>query len=78
MLSLREVSIERVVWGRDREKQFSDRLALEYRIEVAAGSEGWRLVHLPLRRNDPLDAEVHKWRQDDRSGRQSPRLAESD
>ena len=38
------VSIERIVWGRDREQQFSDRLALEYRVEVAIGSNDWRLV----------------------------------
>lgn len=40
----REVSIDRVIWGRDREKQFSDRLALEYRIEVAAASGEWKLA----------------------------------
>jgi hypothetical protein len=38
------VLINRIVWGRDREQQFSDRLALDYRIEVAAGSNDWRLV----------------------------------
>jgi hypothetical protein len=39
-----EATINRVVWGRDREQQFSDRLALDYRIEVALGSNDWRLV----------------------------------
>ena len=38
------VTIDRVVWGRDREQQYADRLALEYRIEVAAGSNDWRQV----------------------------------
>jgi len=38
------VLIERVVWGRDREQQFTDRLALEYRVEVALDSNDWRLV----------------------------------
>src|SRR4030095_2824685 len=39
-----EVTVDRVVWGRDREQQFTDRLALEYRIEVRSGSNHWRLV----------------------------------
>src|SRR5262249_46070300 len=38
-----EATINRVVWGRDREKQFSDRLSLDYRIEVAT-SDNWRVV----------------------------------
>jgi hypothetical protein len=38
------VNISRIIWGRDREQKFSDRLALEYRIEVATGSNDWRLV----------------------------------
>ncbi len=38
------VTIERVVWGRDREQQFSDRLALRYRVEVALETNDWRLV----------------------------------
>ncbi len=38
------VSIHRVVWGRDREQKFADRLALEYRIEVTAGSQDWQVV----------------------------------
>ncbi|MSU36767.1 MAG: DUF1553 domain-containing protein [Pedosphaera sp.] len=36
--------IERVVWGRDREGEFSDRLATNYVIEVADASGDWRLV----------------------------------
>ncbi len=39
-----EQRIERVVWGRDREGQYSDRLATNYVIEVADGSGEWRRV----------------------------------
>ena len=38
------VTIDRIVWGRDREQKFADRLATDYRIEVASGSNDWRLV----------------------------------
>jgi Protein of unknown function (DUF1553)/Protein of unknown function (DUF1549)/Planctomycete cytochrome C len=38
-----EVEIERVVWGRDREGKFTDRLATSYRIEIA-GEGDWKLV----------------------------------
>ena len=34
-----EVTIDRVVWGRDRTKKFTDRLAVAYRIEVAAAGD---------------------------------------
>ncbi len=37
-------TIDRVVWGRDRERNFTDRLATEYRIEVSTGSGDWRVV----------------------------------
>jgi hypothetical protein len=37
------VTIDKVVWGRDREEKFFDRLATEYQIEVA-GSNDWRVV----------------------------------
>ncbi len=36
--------IERIVWGRDREGQFKDRLAAKYRVEVALATNDWRLV----------------------------------
>ena len=39
-----EVMINRVVWARDREEKFSDRLAIDYRIEVATGSNNWNEV----------------------------------
>ena len=39
-----EHEIERVVWGRDREGKFTDRLATNYLIEVADTSGKWRAV----------------------------------
>jgi mono/diheme cytochrome c family protein len=38
-----EQEITRVLWSRDREGKFLDRLPIEYRIEVQTG-EGWSLV----------------------------------
>ncbi len=40
----REQTIERVAWARDRDGKYSDRLALEYVIEVANDSGGWKVV----------------------------------
>ena len=39
-----EHMIERVVWGRDREGKFSDRLATNYLVEIADASGAWRPV----------------------------------
>jgi len=36
--------IGRVVWGRDREGNFKDRLTTQYRIEVATGPGAWKTV----------------------------------
>ena len=36
--------IDCVVWGRDREGKFTDRLPTRYRIEVADAAAGWRKV----------------------------------
>jgi len=36
--------IDRVEWARDRESQYGDRVAIEYRIEVAAKSGEWHVV----------------------------------
>ncbi len=36
--------IERIVWGRDLEQKFSDRLATDYRIEASIGTNGWELI----------------------------------
>jgi len=36
--------VNRVVWGRDRESNFVDRLATEYRIEVSTDGSTWRTV----------------------------------
>ncbi len=39
-----EQTIDRVVWGRDRTGEYSDRLAISYLIEVADASGPWRTV----------------------------------
>jgi mono/diheme cytochrome c family protein len=39
-----EREIDRVVWGRDRQGKFSDRLATSYVIEVADAAGNWRTV----------------------------------
>ncbi len=39
-----EHTLERVVWGRDREGKFTDRLATNYLIEVADAAGEWRSV----------------------------------
>jgi len=39
-----EETIERVVWGRDREGKLSDRLATDYRIEIGDRAGQWTLV----------------------------------
>lgn len=36
--------IDRIVWGRDREGRFTDRLAIRYRVEVADEPGAWQLV----------------------------------
>jgi hypothetical protein len=36
--------VDRVVWGRDREGQFKDRLTTRYRIEVATEPGAWKTV----------------------------------
>ena len=36
--------IDRVVWGRDREEKFTDRLPVDYRIEVADDAGVWHAV----------------------------------
>jgi mono/diheme cytochrome c family protein len=38
------VVIEKVVWGRDREEKFKDRLATRYRIEVSGDGHQWTPV----------------------------------
>jgi mono/diheme cytochrome c family protein len=40
----REHAIQLVVWGRDREGMFGDRLAMDYKIEVASSHGEWRTV----------------------------------
>jgi Protein of unknown function (DUF1553)/Protein of unknown function (DUF1549) len=52
-----EQEIDRVVWGRDRQGKFADRLATDYRIEVADGTGKWRTVadSTDRRKFDPKD-----------------------
>jgi hypothetical protein len=38
------VVIDRIEWARDRERRYSDRLAVEYRIEFAVNAGDWQLV----------------------------------
>jgi hypothetical protein len=38
------VEIDRVVWGRDREGVYADRLPIRYRIEVAVERDAWKIV----------------------------------
>lgn len=37
-------TIDRVTWGRDRQGQYQDRLALNYRIEICSTSADWQRV----------------------------------
>ena len=37
-------TIDRIVWGRDREQKFRDRLATVYRIEAAFGTNDWVVI----------------------------------
>jgi hypothetical protein len=36
--------IQRIIWGRDREGRFADRVATKYRIEIAREVDDWKLV----------------------------------
>ncbi len=40
----REQTVDRVIWGRDRKGEFTDRLATNYVVEVADGSGEWNAV----------------------------------
>jgi hypothetical protein len=40
----KEQAIERVVWGRDREGKFTDRLAIDYQIEIGDSAGQWHTV----------------------------------
>ncbi len=51
--------IERIVWGRDRNGQFKDRLATSYRIEAAVETNAWRLIASSDDRQ-PLDGKPEK------------------
>ena len=38
------VEIDRIVWGRDREEKFTDRVAIRYRIDVSTDGTAWQVV----------------------------------
>ncbi|MGH7221634.1 MAG: DUF1549 domain-containing protein, partial [Gemmataceae bacterium] len=38
------VVLERIVWGRDRERKYRDRLPRDYRIEVSTDGHSWKAV----------------------------------
>jgi uncharacterized protein DUF1553/uncharacterized protein DUF1549/cytochrome c len=52
-----EQEIDRIAWGRDREGKFTDRLAIDYRIETADASDQWHAVAdaSDRRKFDPKD-----------------------
>lgn len=39
-----EITIDRVIWGRDRLEKFKDRLAIDYVIEIATADNQWHTV----------------------------------
>ncbi|MBI4324211.1 MAG: DUF1553 domain-containing protein [Chloroflexi bacterium] len=43
-------TINKILWGRDREEKYSDRLAIQYRIEVGTVPGQWRLAASSSRR----------------------------
>ncbi len=36
--------IDKIVWGRDREEKFKDRLAVRYKIEISLDGESWKQI----------------------------------
>ncbi|MDB6032633.1 MAG: Planctomycete cytochrome [Verrucomicrobiales bacterium] len=51
--------IDRIVWGRDRDGQFKDRLATNYRIEAATTTNAWKVVASSADR-EPFKGQVEK------------------
>ncbi|MCA8989767.1 MAG: DUF1553 domain-containing protein, partial [Planctomycetaceae bacterium] len=45
--------IDRIVWGRDREGQYADRLPVQYRIEAALEPDQWELLASSADRTPP-------------------------
>ncbi|MEI6714843.1 MAG: DUF1553 domain-containing protein [Verrucomicrobiota bacterium] len=52
-------TIDRVVWGRDRDGKFFDRLATGYRIEVSENGENWHLVADASDRSEGTEKKVN-------------------
>jgi hypothetical protein len=64
----RVATIDRIVWGRDREGKYQDRLPRDYRIEVSVDGRLWKVVAGSWDRYSPghpivLSEEVRKLRQ---------------
>ncbi|WP_461785035.1 PSD1 and planctomycete cytochrome C domain-containing protein [Prosthecobacter sp.] len=57
-----EQTIERVVWGRDREGKFTDRLAIDYQIEIGDSAGQWQTIAdaSDRRKFDPKDKKQAK------------------
>jgi hypothetical protein len=65
--------VDRVVWGRDRQRKFTDRLARDYRIEVSVDGRDWKTVagswdRVPATRDptlfpDPMNHQSDRHRQ---------------
>lgn len=72
-----EQLIERVVWGRDREGRFTDRLATDYQIEIGDAAGTWRVV-ADAKDRRPLNAKEKKTVTPNLSGlsREEAQLAE--
>ncbi|MEO6808026.1 MAG: PSD1 and planctomycete cytochrome C domain-containing protein [Isosphaeraceae bacterium] len=62
--------IDRIVWSRDRAGEYSDRLATNYRIEVADARGGWKLAASSLDRQtyQPGLIRPHRYQVDRSSG----------
>ncbi|MEE2886636.1 MAG: DUF1549 and DUF1553 domain-containing protein [Planctomycetota bacterium] len=54
-----QVIIDRVVWGRDRNRRFSDRLATQYEIAVANEPGKWQIVSTSSDRSSGKSAPPH-------------------
>jgi mono/diheme cytochrome c family protein len=68
-------TIDRIVWGRDREGVYSDRLAIHYYIETAMEPGGWRVVASSIDRA-PYHAEAADVAGSPGAGRPSAERAE--
>ncbi len=52
------ITLECVVWGRDRDEKYRDRLPVDYRIEVSTDGHSWKTIAGSWDRHPPGHAEV--------------------